>query len=186
MVVFSPGSMQAYAALYRPYNDIDIFVEDRSLVGLYERVFSRLLDGVARIASVTPLHGRRAVIEEAIRVRRDRSRKRFFLLDGDFEWVFGRYVRFANVYTLKCYSFENLAWELPAIYEAARTLAPDLPEGEVTRRLSHQHLHSIVRTLLPLFVLYAVCWKLDAPVLPYATPWCGSWTLLLVSFLQVP
>lgn len=154
--------MRAFAAMYRPYNDIDIYVEDRSLVGLYERVFSRMLEGVAKISSVTPLDGRIKVLEEAERLKNDNSRKRFFLVDGDFFWILGPVPIIRDVYMLKCYSFENLAFERTPILGAAYIMAPERSTAEIDAMLSVEFFDQICSALLPLFKTYAIAAQLGA------------------------
>lgn len=162
MVSYSPDSMRAFTAIYRPYNDIDIYVEDNSLVGLYERLFGRILNGVARITSVTPLSGRDAVIEEARRLRSDKNRRRFFLLDGDFFWVLGPVPKIRNTYMLNCYSLENLAYERRPILNAAYALAPERAIASIDNAFSDEIFESTTKKLLPLFALYAIGHLLNA------------------------
>jgi hypothetical protein len=149
--------MRAFTALYRPYNDIDIYVEDRSLVGLYERIFSRLLKGLARITSVTPLGSRDAVVAEARRLTRDESRRRFFLIDGDFCWILGPCPRARGLYALKCYSIENFAFERGPVLDAACALTPERPVANIHAVFSEERFASVTEKLFPLFTAYAMC-----------------------------
>lgn len=162
MVRFSSQSMRAYAALWKPYNDIDIYVEDSSLRGLYERMFNRMLAGTAKISSIVPLANRDAVIAEALRLKDDNTRKRFFLIDGDFYWSVGKRRRVRNLYTLPCYSIENFAWEIEPIRLAAHHTAPQLQNNQIENLLKQTELDSIASELVPLFVAYAICHRLGA------------------------
>lgn len=154
--------MGAYAAIWRPYNDIDIFVEDSSLQGLYERMFQRMLKGAARVSAIIPLQNRDAVIAEAIRFKDDQSRRRFFLIDGDFEWAVGRIRRVRNLYTLRCYSIENLAWNINSIHSAAKKVAPGMSNADISRAITEIDLDAITAALVPLFVAYSICFRLGA------------------------
>jgi len=156
MITYSPQSMRAFTALYRPYNDIDIYVEDRTLVGLYERIFSRLLKGAARISSVTPLGDRDAVVAEARRLKNDRGRRRFFLIDGDFCWVLGPCPRVRGLYMLKCYSIENFVFEHDSVLKIAGALVPGRPTAQLSTVFSQTHFDTITEALLPLFTAYAM------------------------------
>lgn len=156
MLRFSSQSMRAYAALYRPYNEIDIYVEDRTLVGLYERLFNTFASGRATISAVIPLKNKQAVIEEARKLSHDLSRKRFFLIDGDFDWAVGKRRRVPKLYMLKCYSVENLAWESGAIYAAAHSLSTQLTRSQVEAKCMQADFEKTVNLLLPLFVTYSV------------------------------
>lgn len=170
MISYSDQSQPAFAAFYRRYNDIDIYVEDSSLVGLYERVFSKILDGIARITSVTPLGNRTAVIAEANRLKSDRSRKRFFLVDGDFHWLLAPKKRIRSLYALNCYCFENLAYERTTILRTAFSLAPQKSTTDVENDFSANKLDLVVETFQPLFEIYAVGHLLRAtcPTVAYA------------------
>jgi hypothetical protein len=154
--------MRAFTALYRAYNDIDIYVEDRSLIGLYERLFGRILRGVARITSVTPLDGRSAVIAEAKRLQGDKTRRRFFLVDGDFFWILGPRQRVRGLYTLKCYSLENMAFERLPILNVAYIHAPQLTKAAIDAAFSDERFAGATKSLLPLFQVYAICHVLKA------------------------
>ena len=160
MAQFSPQSMGAYASIWRPYNDIDIFVENSSLRGLYERMFQRMLKGIARVTAVIPLQNREAVAEAA-RLKDDQS-SNDCLIDGDFEWAVGRIHRIRNLYTLKCYSIENLAWNIKSIHSAARKVAPGMNNAEITNAITETELNSIVASLFPIFVAYSICFRLGA------------------------
>src|SRR5579871_1068884 len=162
MIAYSPESMRAFAALYRPYNDIDIYVEDRSLVGLYERLFARLLRGVAKITSVTPLGSRDMVVAEARRLKDDHSRRRFFLIDGDFCWVLGPSPRARSLYVLKCYSIENLAFERDAVVTTACSLSPGRAAANISAIFSQERFDSITEKLFPLFAAYTMCGLLES------------------------
>jgi len=152
--------MRAFTALYKPYNDIDIYVEDRTLIGLYERLFTRILAGLAKITTVTPLGSRDAVLAEARRLRTDATRRRFFLIDGDFFWVLGPIPRIKGVYTLRCYSIENLAFERDPVLRAAYVLAPDRPCESIQVAFSEDKFNAITKVLFPLFEAYAMGWVL--------------------------
>lgn len=162
MARFSPQSMGAYAALWRPYNDIDIYVEDSSLKGLYERMFQTMLTGLAKVSAIIPLTNRDGVIAEASRLKKDVTRRRFFLIDGDFEWSVGTIKRIPNLYTLRCYSVENLAWDFRSIQIAAQKAAPEMSSGDVRAAIPLDELNSIGSSLLPLFITYAACHRLGS------------------------
>ena len=159
---FSDAAMPAYAALYQPYNDIDIYVEDKTLVGLYETIFRRMLGPAMRVYSVTPLGGNGNVEAEALRLQNDNSRRRFFLTDGDFKWVHAANLNIKDLYRLNCYSVENLAWSYSNIIDVAQNYAPELTRAAVESALPPSILLDFVTCMHPLFVLYAVCDKLDA------------------------
>lgn len=158
---YSPQSRRAYAALWRNYNDVDIYVEDCSLVGLYERVFNKVLapSGV-KVASVIPLGPKSDVMAEARRLRNDKTRRRLFVVDGDFDWIQKR-PRIKDLYMLRCYAFENLAWERRAVAQIAGIFSPDMKAIDIENILTHSVFENGPRMLLPLFVVYLMCSLLD-------------------------
>lgn len=162
MIAYSSQSQRAYAAIYRPYNDIDIYVEDRSLIGLYERVFSRILSGMARVTSVIPLDGRDAVIQEAKRLRKDRTRKRFFLIDGDFFWITQKPLKIRNLHTLNCYCLENLAFDHAEFIQVAHSLSPGKTATQIDSDFAKKHADYIAKAFWPLFEIYAASHILGA------------------------
>ena len=149
--------MGAYASFYSAYNDVDIYVEDRNLAGLYERVFTTLLPQGMKITAVIAMNGKLNVISEAKRLKSNSTRKRFFLVDGDFDWILDRSVRLKNLYYLKCYSFENFAWNLHALRNVAHSLAPNLTSSQIDGMLNLAIMDQIVKQLYPLFLVYALC-----------------------------
>ena len=159
---FHPRSMRAFARLYAVYNDIDIYVEDRRLVGMYERVFGRLLGRGVRITAVVPMDGKANLIAEARRLSSDNQRRRFFLLDGDFDWILNRRVHVKSVYMMKCYSIENLTWDRELLIDIASQMCPGSSTSSVSAILLQEWFDSTVRSLTPLFVYYAVCSALNA------------------------
>ena len=144
MIAYSDKSQIAFSAFYRKYNDIDIYVEDITLIGLYERVFSRLLEGAAKITSVTPLGNRAAVILEAKRLRKDKTRKRFFLIDGDFHWLLEAKPRIKNLYSLQCYCFENLAFNHHAVLKISLALSHQKTSDQLTSIFSQDRIDFII------------------------------------------
>jgi hypothetical protein len=97
-----------------------------------------------------------------VRLKGDKTRKRFFLIDGDFYWSVGRRRRVPNLYTLPCYSIENFAWEIGPIQVAAHHTAPQMQNTQIENLLNQPELDSIASELAPLFVAYAICYRLGA------------------------
>ncbi|WP_410052541.1 DUF4435 domain-containing protein [Bradyrhizobium sp. SZCCHNRI1003] len=159
---FSAKSMTAYAALWRPYNDVDIYVEDTNLIGFYERLFQTMLGARTTVKAIIPLANKAAVLAEARRLATDTSRKRFFLIDGDFEWSTGRIPRARGLYMLRCYSIENFAWDLRSLHQAAQKCAPQMTTSQIEAALTEAELRSVIDQLFPLFIAYAVCFRLGA------------------------
>lgn len=111
--------MRAKAALsylFRPLQDLDIYVEDSVDEVFYSLLMNRIAPTSARIARVFPVGNKKAVLDAA--EKHDfQQRRALYLIDGDFEWVRGDpspAVR--GVYRLNAYCIENLLLhEKPAV-----------------------------------------------------------------------
>ncbi|WP_187274716.1 MULTISPECIES: DUF4435 domain-containing protein [unclassified Methylobacterium] len=154
--------MAAYAALYSTSNDIDIYVEDRTLVGLYEMIVRKVFGGAIRLAAVTPLGSKANVVREALRLQNDGARKRFFLVDGDFDWFSAGLAEIKDLYYLNCYSIENFAWHYAAVLDTAKILAPEKSHAEIVQSLPATMFATFESDIKPLFILYAICMRMNA------------------------
>jgi len=115
MIRYSKRAMKAYAHLYRPYNDFDVYVEDSSYVGVYERIINRALKGAARVSRVIPLGPKEEVLEAASNDNDD-GRKKLYIVDSDLDLISKpRIQRISNVHRLSVYSLENLVFEKDAV-----------------------------------------------------------------------
>lgn len=123
MIRYSARARKAYARLYRPYNDIDVYVEDRTYAGVYERYINRVLAGRAQVTRVIPL-GPRGVVEAAAEAdTADDSRPRLYIVDGDLDVIAYRRQKSINrLHRLNVYSVENL-FSAPAAMEDYALLA---------------------------------------------------------------
>ena len=65
MITYSVKSRMAVGRLMRPYNDLDIYVEDSSYIGVYERMINNALNGLGSVSRVIPLGPSERVIEAA-------------------------------------------------------------------------------------------------------------------------
>lgn len=94
------------AYLYRPLQDVDIYVEDAKDEALYTELFRRIAPKNVRIAKVVALGDRLRVIEKAKQYDFP-SRRALFLVDGDLEWVRGDSSP-DHVFRLDAYCIENI------------------------------------------------------------------------------
>jgi hypothetical protein len=129
MMQISIRARAAYSRLYQKYNDIDIFVEDSTYTGVYEKIINRILSGKAKVARVTPL-GPRNVVEEAARSDSGpHNRPRLYIVDGDLDILSrGKNDKVKNLYRLKVYSLENLLIDNEAIKKYCKFSCPGIDE----------------------------------------------------------
>jgi hypothetical protein len=158
MIKYSLRALRGLAFLLRPYNDIDVYVEDTKNRNLYEVLINRILNGKARVTSVVQLGGRAAVIAACANDQNDSTRRRIYLADGDYDLINGeaaphlRYFYRLNVYTL-----ENLIITEDAVLEVAFENLIDHSKEDAKNLIEFQtFITNLKETLLPLFALYGV------------------------------
>ena len=139
MIALSLRSRKAYARLYTFYNDVDIYVEDSTYVGVYERIANHAFGGRARVTKVIPL-GKKSDVEAAAYADQGvGTRRRLYITDGDLDQLaFPRQKAAPHLYRLRVYSLENLVCEeasieklciysLPKLSSSAAVASVDLP-----------------------------------------------------------
>ncbi|WP_454796926.1 DUF4435 domain-containing protein [Novosphingobium lindaniclasticum] len=151
-----------YARLFSAYNDIDVFVEDSTYVGVYERIINSVLAGKAKVTRVTPLGPRSEVERHAENDTGTHRRPRLYIVDGDLDLMaFSRQKKINRLHRLQVYSLENLLFEQHALEEYCRFASPGLANGAC---LSAVDVNGLVRelneTLLPYLVALAVARRL--------------------------
>ena len=163
MIAYSERALGAYARLFRPYNDIEVFVEDRTLEGVYERLVNKALNGRARVTKVVGLGGRTQVIRAAQNDNGSSPKPRLYIVDGDFELAYRRRIRrIPNLYRLKVYSIENLLLETNGVEELIKSAMPAMGGGAAVQAVDYEALVGDVEAKLHgLFVVMAAINKLD-------------------------
>nr|WP_246866306.1 DUF4435 domain-containing protein [Novosphingobium sp. SG720] len=153
----------AYARLYQQYNDIDVFVEDSTYTGVYEKIINRILGGRAKVSRVTPL-GPRAVVEATAKADTGpHHRPRLYIVDGDLDLLSrARSEKIKNLYRLNVYSLENLLIDIDAIKNYTRFSCPSLDEKTCNSRCDIDNLFRDMQNhLLPYIVALAIARRLS-------------------------
>ena len=88
MLKWSNRARSALPTLFKPLQDIDIYVEDVNDEVFYECLFKYATNNEIRIARIFGLGGRDAVINKAA-THDHKARRAVFVIDGDLEWVCG-------------------------------------------------------------------------------------------------
>jgi hypothetical protein len=151
------------AHFFRPFNDIDVFVEDTSSRNFYELILNRILEGKAKVSRVFQLGGKDQVIEMCGRDQEDDGRARLYVIDGDLELLLGvdtpvlRYL-----YRLNVYSCENLVLCIDAVHQLCYEHATNDPMANIEKLVDYAGFISELESeLLELFIVYAAVHELD-------------------------
>ena len=104
-------ALRAIAHLFRPYNDIDVYVEDEKSRRVYELLLQQYLGDRARVSRVLSVGSRQAVLDECAKDQAPGGHPRLYLIDGDYDHALGApEPELARLYRLRCYTLENLLW----------------------------------------------------------------------------
>lgn len=158
--VFPERALASKAVLYRPLQEIDIYVEDEGSEVFYTELLKRLVGRDARIATVVPLRGRNNVIKKAEEY--SDSRPALFLIDGDLHWVAGLSLpTLPHIYVHPCYCVENYLFCEDAMIQIVVENQGMIKDSDAKRALDWKTIRDRVETLLvPLFIEFAVAFAL--------------------------
>ncbi|WP_164918596.1 DUF4435 domain-containing protein [Photobacterium chitinilyticum] len=150
--------------LYRPLQDVEIYVEDEDSSVFYNELFGRLLDGKVRIKKVIPLGCRLEVIKGA--KEQNKSFPKVFIIDGDLYWVSGKFkVEDSRLYQYPFYCIENaLFCKDAAIALIQETLGCKTVEYIEDKLSWDEWVDSIEASLIKLFVVFATAFKLKPTI----------------------
>lgn len=158
MVSYSPRAARALALLKRPYNDVDIFVEDTGNHNMWLLLVRQLLPAGTRIVSVNMLGGRDAV-EEACKIDQSATgRRKLYITDGDFDWLLGKAKkRLKYLYRLRAYSVENILISEYSLIQIGLEYCPTKTEAQLAADLDFPGLVAeMEQNFRGLFITYAV------------------------------
>jgi len=160
---YSLKARRALAHFFRPFNDIDVFVEDTSSRNFYELILNRILEGKAKVSRVFQLGGKDQVIQMCGRDQEDDGRARLYIIDGDLALLLGvdppelRYLHRLNVY-----SCENLVLCSEAVHQVCYENAANDPMANIEKFVDYAGFVSELESeLLELFIVYAAVHELD-------------------------
>lgn len=168
---WSERALAAVRFLFRPLQDLDVYVEDAGDEPFYTEFFKRVSPDV-RIARVFCAGGRAEVIKTE-RQHDFSSRRALFLIDGDFEWVRGEAAPpLRHLFRLDAYCVENL---LIREHTAVQVVIEEavLREGEARACVSSGWARKISPPLLGLCTSFAVLNKI-APESPTISRGIGT------------
>jgi len=158
------GANFAKAAFFEHINDIDVYIEDTSVVTrkVIAILVGRALGGQVRLAKVFPLGGKGAVLDQCAQDQNDVGRRRVFIVDGDFScWSCFSYMRLRRLFVLPRYCVENFLIDVDAIISTLYEEAPEKDEDEIKLGFAFQAwLNESAPLLVTLFKSYAVAHRL--------------------------
>ncbi len=161
MIEYPERSRRAIARLFSRYNDVDIYVEDKSYVGVYERLFQRALRGRVNITKVIPLGPKSVVLDEASKDLSPNGKPRLYIVDGDLDLIaFGRQKSYPHLYRLNVYSLENVLMEQSALIQYCAFAAPGHSSGACAGAVQPEKLLEDLSTLVPYVILLAIARRL--------------------------
>ncbi|WP_309866901.1 DUF4435 domain-containing protein [Luteibacter sp. 1214] len=160
----APAAKKAKAAMYRAFNDIDIFVEDDTKGT--RKLFARLLSGISpdnvRIDTVFPLGSRTVVEKKCAEDQAPGGRPRVYIIDGDIDLCLQRPASgLKRLYRLPRYCIENYLLDERAVAKVLAYESAEMDEAAVS--LAIQFDAWMQENSLPLrrlFTAYATCHQL--------------------------
>lgn len=158
MIVELPTKSDAFLngqdILYSQFNDINFYIEDEDQENLYHQILKKQFDDI-KFEKIFPLNGKKNVLDEASRNSKDK--KKIYILDKDFDDIFGKQIEQANVFYLEQYGIENYLFEERAIIELIIEERPKLKASDITSSLKFAHLKDEIGCLFkPLIKNYLV------------------------------
>ena len=164
MIGYSARAARALRYLFRPFNDIDVFIEDKNCRNAYETLLQRILRGRARVSRVFPLGSWQEVVEKCRSAQDENGRPRLFIIDGDFRLLAGESPpEFEALYQLGVYSCENLLFCFEAVVEVAFDSVAGQTREEIKASLALPEFEEIcAEPLYELFIMYAVAHALGS------------------------
>jgi hypothetical protein len=147
MIEYSGAAKIAVATFMRPYNDVDIYVEDQTYKGLYERIINRSIEGRGRVSSVIPIGCRADVERAAANDNGSDGRRKIYIVDGDLDLLArGRHEKVPNLHRLSVYAVENLVLSSESVSSYADIVCPHLTSAEASSRVGVDDVLKNVRT----------------------------------------
>ena len=161
MVSYSPQSARALAYLKRPYNDIEIFVEDKSGRIMWNEFLRNVIPDNLKFTSVNLLGGREAVIDACRKDQETDGRRRLYIIDGDFDHLLGKNKpNLRYLYRLRAYCIENILSNRTSCVDFCNKCSPKFSEDRAESELDwHRLMNDILPVFRKIFTVYATAQK---------------------------
>lgn len=161
---YSQKARKALAYLFKPYNDIDIYVEDTNSYRVYAVLFKRMLPKDISLRKIFQLPGREAVVNECTNYLNKDVRKTLFIIDGDFNILLPieDFSSYTNLYQLKVFCMENLLVSKDSLIEVAADCLSNAKLEEIELIINYNtFIYNIANRLTPLILIYHLCHLLN-------------------------
>lgn len=165
-------ALMSRGVLYRPLQDIEIYVEDENSELFYTELLSRLMGNEVRISKVFALRGKDRVLEECKSFIGTHSA--IFIIDGDLDWVAGKpSPLIERLFVHQCYCVENYLFCETAMVEIIVENNGRLSREEARKRLNWSKIREAYQEpLTELFIEFATA-HLRKPELPTVSTGVG-------------
>ncbi|MGY2221369.1 DUF4435 domain-containing protein [Pseudomonas gingeri] len=162
--VWPPSALESVGLLYRPLQDLEVYVEDKDSEVFYFELLGRLIPGGKKIKKIIPLNGRGNVLDLCRRY--NDSSPALFLIDGDLDLILNiREVGLKNLFQLKSYCIENYLFCMIGSREIiVETSGKILPEKALTVEEWGAFFNYVSEPLRELFIVFAAA-RVLAPTL---------------------
>ncbi len=166
MISWPERALDALAFLWRPYNDIDVFVEDVRAKSVYEILINRALEDKAKIGSVIPLKGKSRVLKKCAADQGAGGRPRVYIIDGDFDVLLGiEKPELKRLYRIDAYCIENLLFSEHAAIEIIYEDDGQKSKNSIKNRMKFATWSkSICSKMAPLILVYAAVSGIRIPL----------------------
>jgi hypothetical protein len=162
MLNYSPTAARLKPIFYHFYNEIDVYVEDEHDEVFYEKLFEIILDKKNLVKRVFGVGGKVKLFEAVSEyISNPLGRTRFFIADGDFDWVLRRTIpKTMNLHVLKEYCIENFLLEEHAIYGIIQEEMANKKLQDIKKLFNAKEwLEQNVDQLTPLFASFILIQK---------------------------
>jgi hypothetical protein len=162
MISYPAKAARALAFLKRPYNDIDVFVEDTASPNMWVALLRRIVPATTRISSVNSLGSRTKVLDACAADQGDGDRPRLYIIDGDFDYLLGRRKpKLKFLYRIGGWSVESLLISESSLLRVCSFTMPQLSESDITNKLDFTlTTRRVTSSLSRLFAVFASAFHL--------------------------
>lgn len=163
MISYSVKAIRGLAHFFKPFNDLDVYVEDTTSRNFYEILINRILDGKAKVYRIFQLGGREVVIRACSEDQNNHHRPRLYIIDGDYDLLLGiNPPRLKRLYRLNVYCSENLIMCEEAVHQIGYESMSNTPLNNIKALIDYDaFIGSIESDLLELFYVYPVAFRAD-------------------------
>lgn len=151
MLERSESGKYSKSVFYRPFNDIEIFVEDTALESrkIYTEIMRRIVGSTVSINQIFPIGPKSTVIKRCKNDQNDRDRPAVYIVDGDYEILLGiQKPQLKRFYRINRYCIENFLLDEEAIIDSLNDDSIDLDRDQIRDQLQYTNWERYASPLL--------------------------------------